>query len=218
MLRDLSHPIRSGMMVYPGDPGVTIGPALRVEDDGVAVLRLEMGSHTGTHVDAPAHTVLGGRTMADIALDELVGDAIVLRVRDAQDGQMYGWNELELDGGGTPASLPKIVIIDTGWARWFGDDRALRHPSLDPAVAREMMRRGMRVLAVDTLSPDPTDGSDGTFPVHDAVLGGGGLIVENVCGLEGMPSRVTAGFFPLHLDGDGAPVRGVAFLPEHVSR
>ena len=65
-LVDLSHPIRDGMPVYPGDPEVSIGPALTVDADGVDVARIRMGSHTGTHIDAPSHTVRGGRTMADV--------------------------------------------------------------------------------------------------------------------------------------------------------
>lgn len=211
MLRDLSHPIRDGMMVYPGDPGVSIGPALSLKTDGVAVARLDMGSHTGTHVDAPAHTVVGGRTMASVSLDELVGEALVIRVPGASEGQPYGWDDFVVDGG-MPRSLPPIVILDTGWAQWFGDDRAVRHPFLGAAAARELMRRGMHVLAVDTLSPDGTDSSAAAFPVHDVVLGGDGLIVENVCGLEALSARVRVGFFPLRLEGDGAPVRGVAFL------
>lgn len=210
MLHDLSQPVRDGMMVYPGDPGVTIGPALSLDADGVAVARLEMGSHSGTHVDAPAHTVPGGRTMVDVSLDELVGEAVVVRLPGLRAGQVIGW--AELSAAHIPESLPPIVILDTGWARWFGDDRALQHPSLDSAAARELMRRGMRMLAVDTLSPDPTGGSDGAFPVHEVVLGADGLIVENVCHLEQLPTRVTVGFFPLRLESDGAPVRAVAFL------
>ena len=210
MLRDLSHPVRDGMLVYPGDPAVSIGPALTLAADGVAVARLDLGSHTGTHVDAPAHTVTGGRTMADVTLDELVGDALILRVSEAGDGERYGWDALTA-AAPVPDSVPAIVVIDTGWAQWFGSDRALRHPSLAPSAARELWARGMRVLAVDTLSPDPT-GSDGGFPVHEVVLGGDGLIVENVCGLDDLPSRVRVGFFPLKLEGDGAPVRGVAFV------
>lgn len=211
MLRDLSHPVRDRMMVYPGDPGVSIAPALHVDADGVAVGRIDMGSHTGTHVDAPAHTVRGGRTMAEVSLDELFGEALILRVPRAADGRTYGWGDLVVDGG-IPETVPPIVVIDTGWARRFGDERALRHPALHPDAAKELVRRGMRVLAVDTLSPDLTEGSDGTFPVHEVVLGGDGLIVENVCGLDGLPDRCTVGFFPLRLEGDGAPVRAVAFL------
>lgn len=44
------------------------------------------------------------------------------------------------------------------------------------------------------------------------MVGGDGLIVENVCGLDELPTRVRVGFFPLRLAGDGAPARGVAFL------
>ena len=71
----------------------------------------------------------------------------------------------------------------------------------------------MRVLAVDTLSPDLTDAAPPDFPVHEAVLGADRLIVENVCGLDDLAARLQVGFFPLRLTGDGAPVRAVAFLP-----
>lgn len=213
MLRDLSHPILDGMMVYPGDPHVAISPALTVERDGVHVDRVDMGSHTGTHIDAPAHTVAGGRTMADVRLDELVGDALVLRPRGLADRQCYGWDDLEA-AGEIPAAVPAIVIIDTGWAQWFGDDRATRHPHLHPDAAAELWRRGMRVLAVDTLSPDETGGEAAAFPVHEIVLGGDGLIVENICGLADLAAHVQVGFFPFKLQGDGAPVRAVAFIDD----
>jgi kynurenine formamidase len=207
-MRDLSHPIADGMMVYPGDPGVHLAPALELERDGAAVTALELGSHTGTHVDAPSHTVAGGRTMAEVGLDELVGDALVLHLSGLGDGETYGLDAL----GDLPERVPAIVVVDTGWGRFFGSERALRHPSMSPDAARELVARGMRVLAVDTLSPDPTDAAGTTsFPVHDVVLGGDGLIVENVAALEGLPSRVRIGFFPLRLAGDGAPVRAVAF-------
>lgn len=208
-MRDLTHPVADGMMVYPGDPAVHLAPALELERDGAAVTALELGSHTGTHVDAPSHTVAGGRTMADVSLDELVGDALVLHLDGAVgDGETYGLDEF----GELPGRLPAIVVVDTGWWRHFGTERALRHPSLSPDAARELVARGMRVLAVDTLSPDPTDAAGTTsFPVHEVVLGGDGLIVENVAALEGVPARVRIGFFPLRLGGDGAPVRAVVF-------
>jgi len=206
----LSHPIDDGMPVYPGDPHVQLSPALTLDRDGVAVTAMRMGSHTGTHVDAPSHTVAGGRTMADVRLDELVGEALVLHVRGLHDGQVYDWDLLE-ESGPVPEALPPIVIIDTGWARWFSGERRTRHPALAPHAARELLRRGMHVLAVDTLSPDPTGGEG--FPVHEAVLGADRLIVENLRGLDELPTRVRVGFFPLRLGDDGAPVRAVAFLP-----
>ncbi len=210
-MRDLSHPIASGMQVYPGDPRVHLEPALEFERDGAAVTRLELGSHTGTHVDAPAHTVAGGRTMDRVSLEELVGEALVLHVAELGDGATYGLDALEATAP-LPERVPPIVVIDTGWARHFGTPRALRHPALEADAARELMRRGMHVLGVDTLSPDPT-AAEGTteFPVHAVVLGGDGLIVENLTGLDGLPDRVRVGIFPLRLGDDGAPARAVAF-------
>ncbi|WP_051222777.1 cyclase family protein [Agrococcus lahaulensis] len=210
-LVDLSHPVVDGMQVYPGDPAVRIEPALTVTADGVDVARIRMGSHTGTHVDAPSHSIEGGRSMADVALDELVGEALVVRVPGLADGEVYDWSRLEA-AGALPERVPPIVLVDTGWAAHFGTDRALRHPGMAADAALELQRRGMRVLAVDTLSPDPTGTADASFPVHEVVLGADGLIVENVRGLEALPTRVRVGFFPLRLAGDGAPVRAVAFL------
>jgi len=208
-MRDLSHPLGSGMQVYPGDPGVEFAVALELERDGAAVTALHLGSHTGTHVDAPAHTVAGGRTLDRVALDELVGEALILRVDGLGDRDVVTTAML----GELPERVPAIVVVDTGWARHFGTERALRHPSLDVGAARLLAERGMHVLGVDTLSPDPTD-PHGTseFPVHEVVLGGDGLIVENLTGLDGLPSRVRIGVFPLRLAVDGAPARAVAFL------
>jgi kynurenine formamidase len=207
-MRDLSHPIATGMQVYPGDPAVDLEPALELERDGAAVTALHLGSHSGTHVDAPAHTVAGGRTMDRVALEELVGEALVLHVAGLADRATISVQAL----GEVPEKVPPIVVVDAGWARHFGTERALTHPSLDVEAAGMLLARGMRVLCVDTLSPDPTDAA-GTadFPVHQVVLGADGLIVENLAGVSELPSRVRIGIFPLRLSGDGAPVRAVAF-------
>lgn len=198
------------MQTYPGDPEVTCSTALSIERDGVAVTALRLGSHTGTHVDAPAHLIAGGRTLAAIHLDELCGEAIVLAAPGLSDRSRYGLAELEASAP-LPTSLPPIVIIDTGWARHFGTARALRHPFLDGDATKELVRRGMHVLAVDTHSPDATSGQGTDLAVHRAVLGSDGLVVENLTNLVGLPERVRVGFFALRLGQDGAPVRAVAF-------
>jgi kynurenine formamidase len=208
-MRELSHPITSGIQVYPGDPVVSVESALSVEQDGVDVSLLHLGSHTGTHLDAPSHTVAGGRTTATISLDELVGEALLVHLSPQPARAIYGLDEITRALGELPPTVPAIVIMNTGWSQHFGSDEALNHPAIHPDAAAELMRRGMHLLAVDTLSPDPTGEGSTDFPVHEVVLGSDGLIIENITGLAGLREYLRVGFFPLPIDADGAPVRAV---------
>lgn len=211
-MRDLSHPVATGMQVYPGDPAVLIEPALLLARDGVDVASLHLGSHTGTHLDAPSHCIAGGRTTGAIGLDELVADALVVHLGPTAPRALYGLTEIaDALPGGLPETLPPILVVDTGWAAKFGSAAALDHPALAVDAATELVRRGMHVLAVDTLSPDLTGDPDAGFPVHQVILGADALIVENICNLDGLDTHVRIGFFPLRIDADGAPVRAVAF-------
>lgn len=208
---DLSLPVTTGMPVYPGDPSVTLTPALSIEGDGVAVSRLDFGSHTGTHLDAPSHSIAGGRTVADIPLEQLAGPACILRAR-ATAGEQIGAGELL---NGIPDRLPLIVCIATGWDRHFASPQRTNHPFLAVELARELWERGARVLGVDMLSPDPTDGNEGPcavgMPVHEFWLGHDGVIVENLARLTELPSEVELSLLPLRLiGGDGSPIRAVA--------
>lgn len=213
---DLSRPIRSGMMVYPGDPEVTRAPALTLAEDGVAVERLACGSHTGTHVDAPCHSIAGGRTTSEIALEELIGPALVLPL-DAAPAELIPAARVEralADLLAPGERLPPRVLLAVGWDRHAGTELALRHPALGVEAAELLWSRGMRVLGTDALSPDATAGeAAGAFPVHELVLGRDGLIVENLCRLRELsPGIHPVGIFPLPLaEADGAPVRAVAW-------
>lgn len=207
---DLSHPIRAGMQVYPGDPPVSLEPALTIERDGVAVSALSCGSHTGTHLDAPSHTIVGGRTVDGLEPGELCGEAVVLRVPDPVPRQRIGVEAL----AGLPAVVSPIVLVATGWHARFGTAQYLSHPWLAPELVAELQARGMRMLGVDTLSPDPAarPGEPGELAVHRLVLGANGVIVENLRGLTDLPSWVQVSLLPLPLAGaDGSPIRAVAW-------
>ena len=236
-LVDLSHPLVSGMPVYPGDPEVTVEPALTVASDGVAVARLDLGSHAGTHLDAPAHSIIGGATVDEIPLELLTGEAVVLRVgpEHARPGEVFGIDRI---AGGVPDRLPRIVLIAAGWDAHFGTEQGLRHPSLAPELAELLWERGARVLGVDVLSPDATDGAapaggsvgaggasaadteelgaaPAGMPVHEFWLGRGGVIVENLTRLTELPATVQVSLLPLRIaGGDGSPIRAIAWVDE----
>jgi kynurenine formamidase len=211
---DLTHPIRPGMQVYPGDPEVRIEPAATVEHDGVAVAALHLGSHTGTHLDAPLHSVAGGEPIDTVDVRRLFGPA---RVVDATGMAPRQPITLEAVRDRIAAVEPgEIVLFRTDWSQWFGTAHYLAHPFLHADVARALLDAGVRVLGVDALNPDRTpEGDEGAnlhLPVHDAFLGAGGLILENLTNLADVQwQRPWLVALPLRIaGGDGSPVRAVA--------
>lgn len=215
-LVDLSHPIIAGMPVYPGDPNVKIEPALKLHQHGANVASLQLGTHTGTHLDAPSHLVAGGRTVDQLNLKLLQGTSSILQVKhtglETLQDQQIGIHQLEP----LPETLPKIVCVATGWDTYFDGPLREQHPFLDIELAQTLWQKGARVLGLDTLSPDPTrDDSSGAALVHEFWLGNDGIIVENLTGLTQLPAEVYIQLLPLPLVGlDGSPVRAVAQFPE----
>ncbi|HEX4355912.1 MAG TPA: cyclase family protein [Pseudonocardia sp.] len=211
---DLSVPVRAGMQVYPGDPAVQLDRAVRLEVDGVNVLAIHAGSHTGTHVDAPFHVLADGARLDELDLGLFHGPAVVADVRGLPPRAAIGWAALEPYA---PRLGPGVVLVlHTGWSAHFGTQEYLAHPWLTADAARRIVATGVRTVALDALSPDPTESAsegDGPFPAHRVLLGAGGVIVENLTNVAAMaelPDPVLS-CFPLALAGaDGAPVRAVA--------
>lgn len=208
-LQDLTHPIENGMQTFPGDPDVCVARAAELDADGVRVCRVELGSHAGTHVDAPSHTEPNGATLGAYEVDAFRFET---RVVDCTD---LGAREAI-----PPARVPDcdeadLLAFRTGWDAHWGSERYLDHPYLSPAAAERCAERGVAV-AVDALNPDPTPTGDAGddepegFPAHHALLGEGLLVLENLTRLDTVPRRFTLHAYPLHLDADGAPVRAVA--------
>lgn len=205
---DLSHPVTTGMPVYPGDPEVSITPALSVAKDTVAVARLALGSHSGTHLDAPSHSIEGGRTVDNIPLEMLQGEALILRAPVGAAHCITATDLLDV----LPESVPAIVCVATGWDRHFADEQATAHPFVSLELAAKLWERGARVLGIDALSPDASgDPESTTLPVHELWLGRDGVIVENLTRLTELPAKVEVILAPLRLAGvDGSPIRAMA--------
>jgi kynurenine formamidase len=212
---DLSVPLVTGMPVYPGDPQVEVERALRVATDGVNVLRLHMGSQSGTHVDAPYHVDSAWPTLDAVPLDRFAGPAVVADVRGLAAGTPItpdllapALSRLRLQPGA-------ILLLATGWSAYWGEDQYLAHPWLTPEAAQMLVNASVRTVGVDALSVDPTGGID--LPAHRVLCGAGGVIAENLTGLDRVADAQAAGYsvevflFPLRIPGsDGAPVRAMA--------
>jgi kynurenine formamidase len=209
---DLSHRIETGMQTYPGDPDVDVREYATHADDGYRVAGIELGSHTGTHVDAPAHTEAGGKTLDAYPLDRFCADALRIDCRDLGDRDPI-----------PPERVPDAdanadwLVFWTGWDDHWGTPRYLDHPYLTPAAAERCADRGFDV-ATDTLNPDPTPTDDAGpdepngFVAHHRLLGADRLVVENLANLGAVADRFELRAYPLALGGDGSPVRAVGVV------
>ena len=210
---DLSHPVDETTQVYPGDPIVRLTPATTIAADGVNVLHVHLGSHSGTHVDAPYHFVEGGQRIDEMDPKLFVGPAVVVDARGktprgritVEDLRPY---ESELSEG-------KVAVIRTSWDEHFSTESYYDHPFLDRRAAHLLLDAGVRTVATDALNVDETN-LEGPhpedFPAHRLILGAGGVIAENLTNLSAInfPDPVFS-ILPIRLRGsDGAPVRAVA--------
>lgn len=202
--RDLSQALHPGTWTYPGDPPVAVEPHATLEADGYRVSSLTLGTHAGTHLDAPSHTEPEGATVDELPIEAFAFSAVLGRV-DAGAGAPIGPDDL-------PA-LPDdadCLALATGWAAHWGTDRYLEHPYLAAATAERLADRGVSV-AIDAPSVDPWAAGDGGLAAHHTLLGAGCLVVENLTGLAGLPDRFELRAYPHPIaGGDGSPVRAVA--------
>ncbi|MGW1807242.1 cyclase family protein [Streptomyces sp. NPDC002078] len=215
---DLSVPIVTGMPVYPGDPQVTVSPALRAPADGVNVLALHLGSQSGTHVDAPYHVDDAWPRLDELPPDRFAGRAVVADVRGLPARSPITEALLAPALDALTATPGALLLLATGWSEHWGSDAYLDHPWLTPGAARAVVETGARTVAVDALSVDPTPqpsdpDADHGLPAHRVLCGAGGVIAENLTGLDRLvgAEAVEVFLFPLLLPGaDGAPVRAMA--------
>ncbi len=194
------------MPVWPGDPRVGIERTESIKrGDEANVSRLHLGSHTGTHVDAPYHFVQRGLTVDKLPLDLLIGRALVIEL-DPSEGTAIDTLDLAMlnSAKGTTRLLLKTRNSRLWERRQTEFERNYVHLSLN--AAEWLVKRGIRLIGVDYLSVEAVNVD--RHQVHQTLLEAGVVIVE---GLD--LSHVPVG--PCHLiclplkiaGGDGAPAR-----------
>lgn len=214
MLYDLSQPIANGIFHSKRYPPPTLSKLSTLADDGVNVTHASFAVHTGTHVDAPSHFLDDGESITDIPVDRFVGRGLLVTVdRGPRE-------EIPLDDlrqALRTAGPDTMLCLRTGWDTRFTDAEVYRqYPYLSLDAAKALVDVGIRMIALDTPSPDlPEGGRPAGFdwPVHQILMRGGVLITEQLSGLGQLADvrefRLSA--IPIALTGsDGAPARVIA--------
>jgi arylformamidase len=212
---DLSLPIEEGMMTFPSHwhPVVEVTILGRHGIEGRETRKVVLGTHIGTHVDAPCHFVPNGTTVDEVPLDVLVGQTTIADFTGCQPLQEIDTPDLIQKLGD---KIPTRLILRTGWSEHFGNMKFYNeYPFLSENAARWLVEKGVRLIAMDTPSPDNPAHSRGSAkdsPNHKVLLGAGVVLVEYVTNLKALTkTEVELIVMPLKLKGcDGSPARCVA--------
>src|SRR5215469_2687953 len=200
---DVSVPIRTGMVTYPGNPPVLLDYTEQMErGDPATVSRLSLGVHTGTHVDAPAHFIRNAAGVDLLPIEALIGIARVIDVSDAVavTAELLAPHDI---GAGE-----RVLLRTRNSSRcWNTDEFVSDYSYLEADAAALLAERRVRMIGIDYLS---IGRGDSIVEVHHRLLGAGIVILE---GLD--LSHVSAGWhdlicLPLRVEGrDGAPARAL---------
>lgn len=204
-LVDISVPIRDAMTVYRGNPPVRIRPAMTLQRDGVNLSQLCLGSHTGTHVDAPSHFVKGGKGIDRLDLDRFIGPAWVADLRRV----IGGINADDLRKARIPRGSRRI-LLRTSNSRWWHPARAFRTDFvyLAPDGADWLVERNVQLVGIDYLSIEGYNVPGA--PTHKRLLGAGIPIVEGLDLFNVRPGRWQMAAVPLRIvNADAGLARAV---------
>lgn len=212
---DLSLEIHEGMATYPAPwhPVVEVTQLGRHGFEGRETRRLVMGTHTGTHVDAPSHFLDHGNSVDMYELSHLCGKAIAVDLTDIPSLGEVTQPLLAERVGGRNAER---VLLNFGWGANIWTKRYYdSHPYLTMEAIAWLMDVGCFVLGMD--SPSPDDPRDPIPSNHYKLLSSGCALVEGLTRLYDIQDEdyFTLIVAPLNIvGGDGAPARVFAIVED----
>jgi len=207
---DLTQNLQNGMPVYPGDPSPSFELYRSIEKDGVNLTKLVMGSHTGTHLDAPRHFIPNGIGIDQIPPNKLIGEAYVADFSGKKIGSgilASDFRPIEKHIG-----LDDIVVCYTGCSEHWDDNSILRNYTyLTKDAADYLVSKRVRAVGIDFLSVEQFEATEAV--THKTLLGSGIFIIESLSNAlkRFLGQRILIICMPIKLkDGDGASSRVVA--------
>ena len=207
---DLTHTIRENMPVYPGTETPRLEVACTYETDFFRESRISLFTHTGTHMDPPAHVFAGRTTLDQFPPEQFMGKALVIDCRDLKESGIITMEHIRRYGD--KAEQADFLLFSTGWEQYWGKDSYFGdYPCMDEAVLDYILAGSYKGIGVDTISIDPMD----SLARHRRLfLETDIVIIENLTNLHLCGNDlISFSAFPLKIaDCDGSPVRAVAWF------
>ena len=224
---DLTHPIRPGVPIWPGDPAVEFETAATIQADGYFLRRFSMGEHSGTHISTASALFDQGSGPDSIAPEALVAPAVVVDSRSSAgvdpDYTLTVDDFAEWERRHGKIAPGSIVLLLTGWRRYWdeperfinlGADGLMHTPGFTSEVVSFLLdQRGAVGIGTDTHGVDA--GSDQGLKASREALSSGALVLECLNNLDRLPAKGTTlviGRLPL-VGGSGSPASVLALAP-----
>ncbi len=207
-ITDLSHTITPNMPAYPGTEPPVFDEPTTIDTDGFLEKKITMFSHTGTHLDAPAHILKNTKTLDQMDISQFIGAGCVIDV-SAMGQQTITKKYLAAYQGKIEKN--QFLLFYSGWSTFWGTDRYFHeYPVLDDEAAVWLTEFELKGIGIDMISFD-TIGSQ-EFNIHKILLGRGFLQIENLTNLDLLITQdFTFSCLPLKISAaDGSPVRAIA--------
>ena len=202
MFIDLTHTIHNDMPYYPGTKSAEVYDLFRVEQHGFSEKELRFLAHTGTHIDAPAHMIDGGKTLDEYEISDLVGNAYIIDLKNDTKAEQI------IDEIKNNCKNIDFIIFRTGWSILWGKAEYFENFPVPSIQTIDLLCSiGIKAVGIDTASVDPVSSMD--YVNHLKLLGKNVLIIENLKGLERIKDKnfvLTA--CPVKVEkSDGCPAR-----------
>lgn len=204
---DLTYDYVSGLKgPSVNHPTVKIERMAHWEEKGFNTTSILVGSHLGTHMDAAFHFNPNGFTIEETDLTRCIGDVTII---DARSIGVRALTAADLQD----VELKERVIVRFGWSKYWNTDKFNDvWPTISEEAARYMAGKGVKLIAVDTISPDPKNQGPGTSHFHEYWLGQQLIIIENLNIPDELRLDGEYMFYalPLRIKGaDGSPCRAI---------
>lgn len=208
IIYDVTQTISPEIVLYPGDPVVQIEQTFNIaKGDIVNLCNIAMGSHTGTHVDAPKHFYDQGLTIDQLPMDYFIGPAKVFELTKVATVSKADLQSCDI-------KKADIVLLKTKNSALLAKttfDPAFTY--LEPEAAEFLADVGIRTLGFDYLTIDPYNNPD--FKSHYILLGHNIVIIEGLNLSAITPGEYQMVALPLKLqNGNGSPARVVLIKDE----
>ncbi len=208
---DLTHMIGVGMTVYVGDTEPKIERVKELAKDGVNLSKIQIGSHTGTHVNAPIHFIEKGVGVGELPVEQFIGEAVVLDLSHKPPGSAISRDDLNRYGDFVKKD--DIVLLFTGMSlHWDEEWARTNYTYLSDDGAEWLVKKGVKVVGIDFLSVEKFGAKEPK--THRILLGNGVAIIESISSelRHLIGKRILLICLPIKIKGsDGAPARAIAY-------